>query len=53
MGSAVTAAHAGKLAFAAFSSTARIKDGLISADPTALARIILRGATAQPNQTGA
>ena len=54
MGSAVTAAHAAKLAFAAFSSTARIKDGLIPADPMALARIILHGAAgAQTHQTGA
>lgn len=54
MGSAMAAAHAAKLAFAAFSNTARIKDGLIPADPSVLARIILHGgAAAEQLKTGA
>lgn len=54
MGSAATAAHAAKLAFAAFSNTARIKDGLIPADPSVLARIILHGGSAAKQlKTGA
>ncbi len=54
MGSAVTAAHAAKLAFAAFSNTAQIKDGLIPADPSVLARIILHGGdAARQLKTGA
>lgn len=53
MGSAMAAAHAAKLAFAAFGDTAQIKDGLIPADPMALARIILHGGTAaRTHQTG-
>ncbi len=43
MGSALAAAHGAQMAFAAFSNTARIKDGLIPADGAALARIILHG----------
>ena len=46
MGSALAAADSARLAFAAFSSTARIKDGLIPADAAALARIILHGGSA-------
>ena len=54
MGSALTAADAGPLAFSAFSNTPRIKDGLIPAEPAALARIILRGgAAAKTSKTGA
>lgn len=53
MGSALSAAHTGELAFAAFSNTARIKDGLIPASPAGLARIILPGGTAeQTDQRG-
>ncbi len=37
------AAATAELAFAAFSNTARIKDGLIPADGATLARIILHG----------
>ena len=55
MGSALAAAHAAQMAFAAFSNTARIKDGLVPADAGALARIILQGgaAAAEPPHSGA
>jgi flagellar biosynthesis protein FlhF len=53
MGSAVSAARTAKLAFAAFSNTARIKAGLIPADPSVLARIILHGGmAAQQHKAG-
>ena len=46
MGSTLAAAHGAQMAFAAFSNTARIKDGLVAADSAALARIILHGGSA-------
>ena len=46
MGSTLAAAHGAQMAFAAFSNTARIKDGLVAADSVALARIILHGGSA-------
>ncbi len=54
-GSTLAAADAAGLAFAAFSSTARIKDGLATAGPESLARIILHGGTAAaaPHRSGA
>jgi len=54
MGSALSAAHAAELAFAAFSNTAQIKNGLIPADPAGLAGIVLHGGVAdQTDKTGA
>ena len=54
MGSTMAAASAASLAFAAFSATARIKDGLLPADAETLARIILMGgAAAAPKPSGA
>ena len=55
MGSTLAAADAAGLAFAAFSRTARIKDGLIAADAEGLARIILHGGStaAETHRTGA
>lgn len=53
LGSALAAAQAAGMAFAAFSSTARIKDGLTPAGPEALARSILKRGVPQIPESGA
>ncbi len=53
LGSALAAAQAAGMAFAAFSSTARIKDGLTPASPQGLARSILKRGVPQFPESGA
>lgn len=52
LGSIFAAAHAAKLAFAEIGTGARVKDGLIPADATALARFLLPGRPAALQKTG-